>query len=177
MRLLNAITAKLEDFNYDRIPPYAILSHTWGQDEVSFQNIQRPLALLGCGYEKIKYCCDQALKDGYNYIWVDTCCIDKSSSAELSEAINSMFTRCEKAAVCYAYLSDVPSETSFSRDSHFGQCRWFTRGWTLQELIAPADVRFILETGRISEIEVEWHTALLIYLALASTYFRTQNHE
>jgi hypothetical protein len=59
------------------------------------------------GYKKIIAICDLARKDGYRHAWVDTCCIDKSSSAELSEAINSMFTWCWDACVCYAYLSDL----------------------------------------------------------------------
>jgi hypothetical protein len=95
------------------------------------------------GYAKIKYACDQAIKDNLGYVWVDTCCIDKRSSSELSEAINSMFCWYRNAQICYAYLADVPpNQDPRAEDSLFRRSRWFTRGWTLQELIAPADVHF-----------------------------------
>lgn len=90
-------------------------------------------------WAKIKYMSDQAQKDGLEHIWVDTCCIDKSSSAELSEALNSMYQWYLRAQVCYVYLSDV--EQSRGLDD-FRRSRWFTRAWTLQELIAPPEVRF-----------------------------------
>ncbi|RDL34748.1 uncharacterized protein BP5553_07876 [Venustampulla echinocandica] len=102
-----------------------------------------PGAGLKLGYKKIKFGCEQSIKDGLDWIWVDTCCIDKSSTAELSEAINSMFSWYKNAWVCYAYLSDVPGDTDLSRNvSSFALSRWFTRGWTLQELIASPDVLF-----------------------------------
>ncbi|KAK6823224.1 hypothetical protein RU639_005953 [Aspergillus parasiticus] len=110
--------------------PYAILSHTWGPDEATLQNINEPSVSSSMGYKKIEQCCSVARKMGYEYVWIDTCCIDKTSSAELSEAINSMFAWYQEAKVCYAYLSDVPHIP-------FEASRWFTRGWTLQELIAP----------------------------------------
>jgi len=91
MRLLNVKTVLLEVFLDGKIPHYAILSHTWGEDEVSFQDIQQSGVRKREGYTKIQKACDQALKDGLKYVWVDTCYIDKGSSAELSEAINSMF--------------------------------------------------------------------------------------
>jgi hypothetical protein len=73
------------------------------------------------------------LKIGLQYIWVDTCCIDKSSSAELLEAINSMFKWYQDAKVYYAYLADISKtvEGGFSKTA-FVRSRWFTRGWTLQ---------------------------------------------
>ncbi|KAI1409871.1 heterokaryon incompatibility protein-domain-containing protein [Hypoxylon sp. FL1857] len=138
MRLLNAKTYNIHEFpNDNETPPYAILSHTWGDEECTFQHwVSAPDVSLRKGYLKIKLCCEQALKDGLEWAWVDTCCIDKTNNAELSEAINSMFRWYMKAAICYAYLGDV-------RDaSKLGESRWFTRGWTLQELIAPKDVYF-----------------------------------
>lgn len=87
------------------------------------------------GWRKIKYCCEQAAKDNLEYSWVDTCCIDKSSSAELSESVNSMYAWYGKAVRCYVYLSDISTGT-------IAKARWFTRGWTLQELIAPKHVIF-----------------------------------
>ncbi|KAH8805061.1 heterokaryon incompatibility protein-domain-containing protein [Xylogone sp. PMI_703] len=167
MRLLNVFTGRLEEYFGSEIPEYAILSHTWGQEEVTFVDIQnipagrKPISMLWkkkdsssdreaspfvhdqavqekAGYKKIYYSCTQAAHDGYQYIWIDSCCIDKSSSAELSEAINSMFQWYEKASICYAYLEDVQLET-------FRNARWFTRGWTLQELLAPQNVVFMGE--------------------------------
>ncbi|KAF2186629.1 HET domain protein [Zopfia rhizophila CBS 207.26] len=145
MRLLSSTRVELEAFPDDRIPKYAILSHRWGDDEVSFQDIQNATAIQRAGYIKIKLCCDQAAKDGLQYVWVDTCCIDKSSSAELTESINSMYRWYQNAAVCYAYLFDVQS-LRVSNDSSFINSAWFTRGWTLQELIAPSNVEFYNST-------------------------------
>jgi hypothetical protein len=143
MRLLNAKTRVLEDFASDLIPSYAALSHTWGSEEITFQDLQEPTHTRKLGYAKIDGCCRRALAEGLEYVWVDTCCIDKSSSAELSEAINSMFQWYEHADVCYAYLADVLSdEHIYSRDSGFRKSRWYTRGWTLQELLAPSRVVF-----------------------------------
>ncbi|KAJ4176959.1 hypothetical protein NW755_014126, partial [Fusarium falciforme] len=103
---------------------------------------QRPTSRAG--YKKITQTCQQALKDRIEYVWVDTCCIDKTSSAELSEAINSMFRWYENAEICYVYLSDV-STASGARQT-LTQSRWFTRGWTLQELIAPCKLVFYAAT-------------------------------
>ncbi|KAF2117895.1 heterokaryon incompatibility protein-domain-containing protein [Lophiotrema nucula] len=137
MRLLNATTRSVHDFqSSDDIPDFAILSHTWGEEECTLQMMDDPKVVRRKGYEKIKLSCSQALRDGLQWVWVDTCCIDKSSTAELSEAINSMFRWYRNAKVCYAYLSDIGdiSELPISR--------WFTRVWTLQELIAPRNMRF-----------------------------------
>ncbi|EPE32720.1 hypothetical protein GLAREA_07854 [Glarea lozoyensis ATCC 20868] len=138
-----------EEKNIERCPKYAILSHTWGSDEVLFQDItgERSKFENKAGFSKIKYSCQTAALDGYDYIWIDTCCIDKSSSAELSEAINSMYEWYRSSDVCYAYMSDVytTSDRSEEQDnfaSSFSASRWFTRGWTLQELIAPKTVHF-----------------------------------
>jgi len=122
-------------------PPYAILSHTWGKHELSFQDFEKGWsnAESNSGTEKIKHTCEQTLADRLHYVWIDTCCIDKSSSAELSEAINSMYRWYQEARVCYAYLVDVEKE-HFAQQ--FPRSRWFTRGWTLQELIAPQSVIF-----------------------------------
>jgi hypothetical protein len=134
MHLLNTTTLKLEYF-IKAIPPYAILSHTWGDEEVTFDDIDKPHAARMKGYQKILKSSAQALEDGFAWIWIDTCSIDKRSSAELSEAINSMYDWYWNSAVCYAYLSDVPTKA-------FVESVWFTRGWTLQELLAPAVVEF-----------------------------------
>ncbi|OBZ69667.1 hypothetical protein A0H81_10442 [Grifola frondosa] len=132
----------LEEFT--KTPPYAILSHRWRRDEVLFRDIQDlPHAKTLKGYSKVSHACAKAVEDGFDWIWIDTCCIDKTSSAELSEAINSMYAWYRDAAVCYAYLDDVHSNDDCeARGSSFRRSRWFTRGWTLQELIAPRRVVF-----------------------------------
>lgn len=141
MRLFNATTHQLTDFlgSAETIPPYAILSHRWQDDEVLFQDILSGSAPTKKGHEKIKHCCAQALADNLGYIWIDTFCIDKTSSAELSEALNSMYEWYQNAEVCYAYLCDVAERTP---GESFSGSVWFTRGWTLQELLAPARVEF-----------------------------------
>jgi len=106
MRLLEARNMQFHEFASDP-PPYAILSHTWGLEEASYQDMMNGRAKEKKGFAKIQACCKQALVEGIEYAWVDTCCIDKTSSTELSEAINSMFQWYAASAVCYAYLSDV----------------------------------------------------------------------
>ncbi|KAM0461480.1 hypothetical protein ACHAPV_004185 [Trichoderma viride] len=163
MRLLDAKTLELVDILDDNAPPYAIISHTWGSDEITIQLLRRlggyshltsspkPLdkkrrAILSKkGYVKIAGAARLAVSRGLDYLWIDTCCIDKTSSSELSEAINSMYLWYEQSAECYAYLSDVepPAAQDVSAfDESLRNSRWFTRGWTLQELVAPKLVLF-----------------------------------
>lgn len=142
MHLLNTKTLRLAEFFGDQVPQYAILSHTWDEEEVTFQDIQDPIRETRKGFAKISSCCAQARKDELEWVWIDTCCIDKSSSAELSEAINSMYQWYRDASVCYVYLSDVRSQGPFFDEGAFGAARWFTRGWCLQELIAPSELEF-----------------------------------
>lgn len=155
MRLIHVHTFQLREFlgHPSTFPNYAILSHTWEDDEVSFQDFRDiSLARRMKGFNKIKYCCEQAAEDGFEWAWVDTCCIDKTSSSELSEAINSMYNWYGTAMVCYAYLSDVSSAGEFNHKTelqNIGELpRWFKRGWTLQELIAPLSVKFYSENWR-----------------------------
>ncbi|GAB1317777.1 hypothetical protein MFIFM68171_07987 [Madurella fahalii] len=214
MRLLDVNTMQLKEFVSQSTPPYSILSHTWGHEEVSFQDITAGEGPLKKGWLKLVSCCAKTRSEGLQYTWIDTCCIDKSSSAELSEAINSMFKWYHNAEICYAYLEDVmihipspipsadnavipapsadnasspsstlssgahsesdtdsvissdsddpltptpairpnsippfpnttPAPDPFSNTrfmSEFSSSRWFTRGWTLQELLAPSEV-------------------------------------
>ncbi|KAK8065072.1 HET-domain-containing protein [Apiospora hydei] len=160
MRLINTTKIELIEVNEELAPRYAILSHRWEEEEVTLQEIQelnrRQLSEAVShtantirakkGYTKLKSFATLALREGYEYIWVDTCCIDKTSSAELSEAINSMYRWYQKADKCYAYLSDVKDGYHDAVGGVFyllcSESRWFTRGWTLQELVAPANLSF-----------------------------------
>lgn len=152
MWLIDVETRRLAEFVGINVPPYAILSHTWvsGQ-EVTFQEMRSPAgldptALSKSGWGKIDKTCRQTAQDGLKYAWVDTCCIDKSSSAELSEAINSMFRWYKRAAICYVFLSGLAhfdwSEDAGELQASIEHCRWFSRSWTLQELIAPLHIDF-----------------------------------
>ncbi|KAK2740316.1 heterokaryon incompatibility protein [Colletotrichum kahawae] len=143
MRLLNTSTLKLTTFIDVKIPPYAILSHTWESEEVLFADLDADPSRKA-GWAKVTAACKIALQRRYQWIWIDTCCIDKSSSAELSEAINCMFKWYQKAHVCLAYLADVSYHSPDSEECHkaLASSRWFTRGWTLQELLAPKIVEF-----------------------------------
>ncbi|PMD47006.1 HET-domain-containing protein [Hyaloscypha variabilis F] len=146
MRLINARTLKLGLFPDPVDEPYAILSHTWADDEVSFQDMQDlSFARTKKGFTKIEATCRMAIQNGLQYVWVDTCCIDKTSSAELSEAINSMFSWYKNAVVCFAFLSDFTSGGQRIVLDDLRKCRWFKRGWTLQELIAPKNLLFLDE--------------------------------
>jgi hypothetical protein len=166
MRLLH--TRSEEGFRWTeylggkKIPPYAILSHTWTEgQEVTFADIKELGKAVDTdgkskeGYQKLRFCAEQAKRDGLDYFWVDTCCIDKSNNTELSKAINSMFLWYQNADRCYVYLSDVEirtlnvdrsDEPARTWQSAFKESRWFTRGWTLQELLAPKAVEFGWET-------------------------------
>ncbi|KAJ4301868.1 hypothetical protein N0V90_003964 [Kalmusia sp. IMI 367209] len=159
------------------IPPYAILSHTWEEgQEVTFDDFKIVNTKEKAGWRKIDFCSRQARQSGLHYIWVDTCCIDKSNNTELSEAINSMFRWYQEAKVCYVYLFDIPSGvpegnslTSLRRKPAIRQSRWFTRGWTLQELLAPVNVEFFSNEGtRLGDkitLEQEIHQVTKIPLA------------
>ena len=151
-----AVTENLPD-NEDL--EYAILSHTWGSEEVIFKDLVDGTGGDKDGYEKLRFCANRARHNGLRYFWVDTCCIDKSNQVELNEAIISMFRWYRNAARCYVYLSDVLSrkrkrkrKQSEPWEGAFRESRWFKRGWTLQELLAPASVEFFtLESQRLGD--------------------------
>jgi hypothetical protein len=213
MRLIEVRTIELRWFNDNEIPEYAILSHTWGADEVSYQELvwinrikaftasydtpsssvaslsstqddQSSVMLTAMetmlrtstsfatnlsgvkeedllkrqGYAKIVNAAKEAQNLGFQYIWIDTCCIDKSSSAELQEAINSMYRWYSDAEICIVYLEDVwppsagPDETRTASEvarHAFESSRWTKRGWTLQEVVAPVICRFYLRDWRL----------------------------
>ncbi|KAL6824111.1 ankyrin repeat-containing domain protein [Trichoderma camerunense] len=156
----------MQEFLDDLAPPYAILFR-----DVEDGNINKP----GIGSAKFLGCCRQAAEDGLSYAWIDTCCIDKTNLVELSEAINSMFRWYQRASICYAFLSDVPSDDNFKqKGSKFQRSRWFKRGWTLQELLAPKSMRrqAAVDTHLVQEWRllgnkgsIPWHY-LLGYAAL-----------
>lgn len=162
MRLINTTTGQFSEFAETQLPRYAVLSHTWGDEEVSYLDLlylssDLPASTAGLvqallskspkdsqGFGKVQECCQLARNRGLDWVWIDTCCIDKSSSAELSEAINSMWRWYRDADEAYAYLHDVILGPDWNQATlqQFSKARWFTRGWTLQELLAPKDVFF-----------------------------------
>jgi GTPase SAR1 family protein len=148
----------LTKFDRPNIPEYAILSHRWRADgeEVTFLDLENGTGKSKIGYKKLNFCGEQAVRDGLEYFWVDTCCIDKANNTELSEAINSMFNWYRGATKCYVYLPDVSIHDNdnnqfalYKWESAFRKSKWFTRGWTLQELIAPASVEFFSVEGEL----------------------------
>ena len=156
MWLLSTDRAELHYFarSLDADGGYAILSHTWDGNEQSLQQVRAIQERCRTNRTnpredpelspKIRECCILAEKHGYRWVWIDSCCIDKTSSSELSEAINSMYKWYKSSEVCYAYLKDVPGGCNVhAKGSAFRKSRWHKRGWTLQELIAPDTVIFL----------------------------------
>lgn len=147
---------ELATFRTNDPPPYAILSHTWTEgQEVTYNELRAGTGKAKAGYTKIRFCGERAAHDGLQYFWVDTCCINKSNRGELREAIASMFRWYRRAAKCYVYLPDVSQRKRKRSNEHisstweqaFRKSRWFTRGWTLQELLAPMSVEFFSTEG------------------------------
>lgn len=155
MRLLNTTSLEVEEFLQSQVPEYVILSHTWREEEVTLQDLLLGVAPSKKGFAKLTGCCEKAKNDGFRYCWIDTCCIDKTSSAELSEAINSMYQWYKDAHICYAYLEDLHGDPKLDNyealasldGSHGdGPCRSLLRrklwsfmmhfGWTLGHVVA-----------------------------------------
>jgi hypothetical protein len=174
MRLLRVDDASLVERHGENIPRYAILSHTWSlneEEEYTFEDTKTNTGTDKPGYCKVEFCIEQAKKDRLDYVWIDSCCINKESSAELTEAINSMFKWYRGASKCYVYLSDVSSRSeNILRANHqrrhswttaFKNSRWFTRCWTLQELLAPKSVEFFsregISLGQKDELGIKLH--------------------
>ena len=213
MRLLDTKTLELRDFH---APPehYAILSHTWGAEEVTYQHLIAGTGPQRQGWKKLKSACALAAKDDWSLLWMDTCCIDKTDSVDLSEAINSMYRWYQSSSICYAYLEDVElvdgvpissvalgekesskafqkmrfrSEfkrmygVSMVKDSFMYQSarrpvqgilsRWFTRGWTLQELIAPRFLLFLDRSWRDIGGRACWAAEIEAMTAIDRRYF------
>lgn len=143
----------------EALPPYAALSHTWLEEdsEVTYHDLISDKYKEKAGYNKLKFCGDRAAKDGLDYFWADTCCINKHDALEHTSAINCMFRWYQRATKCYAYLSDVhvseegpdAQAVQMKWDAAFRGSRWFTRGWTLQELLAPVSVEFFSANGKL----------------------------
>ncbi|KAI8630979.1 HET-domain-containing protein [Xylariaceae sp. FL1651] len=148
MRLLNTKSLRLQSFMPGQVPEYVILSHLWGEEEITFEDFTKQGTINPDvsvaerqSFRKVDGACKLAAQDGYNWIWIDTCCIDKSSSAELQEVMNTMWKYYERSNICYVYMADIPDAQAGWTEA-FQTSKWFTRGWTLQELIAPTSVEF-----------------------------------
>ncbi|KAI8625420.1 heterokaryon incompatibility protein-domain-containing protein [Xylariaceae sp. FL1651] len=171
MRLINILadSYQIEELTRRNIPKYAILSHTWDEREILFEDIVQNASWRNKkGHEKIEMTCQKAFQAGYSHAWIDTCCINKSSSAELSEAINSMYQYYQRSEVCYVYLSDLPASAPLDRALQ--HCRWFTRGWTLQDWNERGSKRDLVEClSSITGInpEVLLHTENIFSVAVA----------
>ena len=122
---------------------------------MTFDDVKTGTGKSKDGYTKLEFCGKQAKKDSLEYFWVDTCCINKANLAELDEAIRSMFRWYRNADKCYVYFSDVSTcphdddQNPPAWHAAFRNSRWFTRGWTLQELLAPASVKFFSRERRL----------------------------
>jgi hypothetical protein len=163
MRLLNVYTFKFAEFEGKNIPPYAVASHRWCDDEATYVDVLENKNTESAGFKKIRGFCDFTKtrnerhtmqyvagrgRQKIEWIWIDTCCIDRRSSAEIAENITSMYKYYERSEECYAYLADVTATrradgTIINDRSEFARSSWFTRGWTLQELLAPSHVLFL----------------------------------
>ncbi|KAF1978850.1 HET-domain-containing protein [Bimuria novae-zelandiae CBS 107.79] len=185
MRLLQRLssgTYELTYFDHDDPPPYAILSHTWREgQEVSYQELIAGAGRDKKGFEKICFCGERAEADGLQYFWVDTCCIDKTNSDELETAINYMFRWYQRSSQCYVYLSDVsvgdhdPAAFPILWADAFRRSRWFTRGWTLQELMAPGSVEFFSSEGKRLGSKVSLEQRIYEITRISISALRGQN--
>lgn len=181
MRLLHTTSYELKTFRAD-VPPYAILSHTWGDAEIEYIDVVRNIGRENYpGWDKVAKCCQRAAAAGWEYVWIDTCCINKNDNTELAEAINSMFRWYAEAQICIAYLADVPPRYTLGGEvddprppwvQRFRSSRWFTRGWTLQEMLAPSHLLFLdMQWGTIGSREV-WEGEVCVATGIAPEHQR-----
>lgn len=136
MRLLNTRSLSLEHFEGTCVPRYATFSHAWETDEASYEDMVKGTARSRKGFLKVQVYAEQAKQDGCNYAWIASCCIDRRNSAELSDAINSMYAWYQNAAICYSHLSDFDFKPESARWAKLGQGTWLDACWTVQELLA-----------------------------------------
>lgn len=148
MRLLNVHTLELKEFGEDKKPAYAIASHRWDEHEATFADVRDAQNTATTGYRKVQEFAEYVKTHvpAIDWLWIDTCCINRENPNELSRAINLMFEWYRKADICLAYLRDV--EGAEGRGS-FERSQWFERGWTLQELLAPRTVVFLSRTWEV----------------------------
>lgn len=194
MRLLNTQTLGFQQFYDTELPKYIILSHRWGTDEATYQNFADQRYQDSAGYAKVINFCRFARERGYQWVWIDTCCIDKTSSAELTESINSMWNYYCEATECIAYLSDVQqgnldwtlirnrtadSTSEFHQSALlvFGASKWFTRGWTLQELLAPRILSFCSSDWKILGTKKDLQKAISIITGIRHMYLQPSGPE
>ena len=180
MRLIDTKDLSVCEFQGSQIPDYAILSHRWEDEEITLKELLEGGHPEKKGWAKLRSFQHFAFDRGHRYVWLDTCCIDKSSSAELSEAINSMFRWYREATVCYAYMCDVPSRTDYMGPESdwsetFRESVIWSRGWTLQELLAPREVVFISSdwgevVGTKASLSTDVSVATAIPEAMLSSY-------
>lgn len=169
MRSLDTKTYELADFTNQPSPQYVVLSHTWLVSdkpnvvrEITYQDMQNQHKSIKegnyktQGWAKLKNYCDLARSNGWQYAWMDTCCIDKTNSADTQEAINAMFRWYAATGVCYAYLDGVDSRELNHSHETFRTARWFTRGWTLQELLAPTNLIFVDQNWKDIGTREDW---------------------
>lgn len=171
MRFIQTKTYELKEFGTLPSPQYAVLSHTWLQSEpdrpdiireITYQDMQNHLKKIKDGnyktqgWAKLKSYCNLAAEDGWEYAWMDTCCIDKTNPADTQEAINAMFRWYHDAGICYAHLDGVNSKDLAHNHEKFRNARWFERGWTLQELLAPLDLMFVDQYWKRLGTKGEW---------------------
>ncbi|KAK4569973.1 hypothetical protein LTR86_002943 [Recurvomyces mirabilis] len=163
IRLLHTRDLTFKDCRGTRIPRYAILSHRWRDPEISYQDFMERQSNRGHrqvgfhqGHDKVKKFCEMASERGFDYVWIDTCCIDKKSSAELTEALNSMWEWYRRSDECYAFLWDLPNlqrtrgqPSTPEIDKALRASDWFTRAWTLQELLAPKKLYIVTREWQI----------------------------
>ncbi|KAK3675279.1 hypothetical protein LTR78_004789 [Recurvomyces mirabilis] len=167
MRLLHTSSLVFQEFFDEHTPSYAILSHRWGEQEVSYADFLAGRKQDHAGHIKVLNACRIASSNRHDWMWIDTICIDKTSSAELTEAINSMFEWYARSQIYYVYLRDVPPElTAEQTNNAFQRSEWFSRGWTLQELLVPKHILFLNSAwksmGTKSELSPAIHQATKI---------------
>ena len=147
MRLINTHTKTFVEFPEREAPEYAVVSHKWGSDEVSYSDFLEDTYRRGRGWLKILKACKIAAARNVHWLWLDACCIDKRNTAEVAKSINSMYKWYQNAKECYAFLPDVNVGRSHADFAHqFRHSVWFERGWTLQELLVPPEVQFYNST-------------------------------
>ncbi|KAK6435197.1 hypothetical protein LTR95_008617 [Oleoguttula sp. CCFEE 5521] len=186
MRLLDTGTYEVGDPQYSITERYAILSHRWHAKEISYQQLEsaekiaRSITLPH--FAKIQSACAKAASLGYQWLWIDTCCINKQDNAELTESLNSMYKWYNVDHI--TAKGPTPFAVAATDESKVPESEWFTRGWTLQELLACKTARFYdvnwdeigtkatlaLDLQRITRIEAGYlHHRKSLHLASIAT--------